>query len=120
VNGFKQVKALNKGKIYISFALTEAGYTNVKVGLFEAASCGCCVLVEDFKEVHNYFVKDDEIVMFNNTEDAIGLIKKLLMDSSRISEIARNCRERVIKDHTWVSRWSLIFNNIKGYDKSED
>ncbi|RAZ93259.1 spore maturation protein, partial [Klebsiella oxytoca] len=34
VNGIEHVKAINSGKMYLSFAATMAGYENVKVGIF--------------------------------------------------------------------------------------
>ena len=112
VNGIDQVVALNKGKIYISFALTEAGYTNVKVGLFEAASSGCCVFVEEFDEILNYFKRDSEIILYKNTEDAIIQIKDLLKCNSKLSYVSNNAMQRVARDHTWVSRLNYIFEEI--------
>ncbi len=113
VNGKEQVIALNRGKIYISFALTEAGYTNVKVGLFEAAASGCCVLVEDFPEVRNYFKPNEEIVLYKDENHAVSLIKELLKNQNMIKQISKNAIKKVVLEHTWVSRWKNIFKNLE-------
>lgn len=55
VYGEDHVKAINSGKIYLSFAETAAGYMNIKVGVFEAIACKTCVVTQMFNEMELYF-----------------------------------------------------------------
>lgn len=112
VHGEKHNYVLNLAPVYFSFAGTLAGYTNVKVGLFEAASSGACCLVQDFEEVHSYFKVGKEILTYNSDADAVDkalYLKKYLDDTLAIGKAAR---QRVIEEHTWEARWRFVLNSI--------
>jgi len=112
VHGDAHVHAINSGTTYISFAKTGAGFTNVKVGLFEAAACGACILVDDFEEIARYFEPDKEILTFISEDDAVERAKKWSRDSKGARKIGAAARRRVIAEHTWEHRWKYVLDVI--------
>ena len=112
VHGSNHNIALNTAPLYISFSGTYSGYTNVKVGLFEAASAGNCCLVENFTELHNYFISDEEVVTFNSFEDAVNKIVFFTENRNLALNIGKNARKRILTDHTWSKRWDFVFKTI--------
>ena len=112
VHGERQVQAICSGRIYLSFPLTRAGFSNVKVGIFEAAACGACILCEDFEELHEYFTPGEEIVNYTSAKDAIQRVKQLLSTPEQINKIGEAARLRVLREHTWELRWKKVFEDI--------
>ena len=115
VHGYEQVKAINRGRLYFSFALTMAGHVNVKVGLFEAAACGATILVDDFPELHDYFEVGREILGVRSENDALEKAKGLLKEPSSIRRIGKMARDRVLRDHKWEHRWDYVLKEIARY-----
>jgi glycosyltransferase involved in cell wall biosynthesis len=113
VNGEAQLNAINAGKIYISFAGTVAGFTNVKVGLFEASACKLCLVTEDFSEVYKYFEKDKEIITYSNKSELIDKLDLLVNDQEYLDRISGNSYNRFLKDHTWEARWKKVLSQIE-------
>jgi hypothetical protein len=112
VNGKAHVEALNKGKIYISFGQTAAGYMNVKVGLFEAAACKLVLVTNDSEEVKRYFKSGLELITFKNLNHLIYKLKYLLKDKDRLEALSNNSYQRFLKDHQWKNRWIELLMNI--------
>lgn len=112
VNGKQLTEAINSGKIYISFAGTAAGFTNVKVGLFEAIACRMCVITKDFPEVYRYFEKDKEIVTYDSEKTLFDKIKRLIETPRLIDEIADSSYIRFIKEHQWKHRFQNVLSKI--------
>lgn len=113
VQGKNQVKAINLGKVYLSFPQTIAGYTNVKVGLFEAAACKSCIVMPYIDEVENYFTYGTDILGYKDDAMLKDLLFEHLEDGSRRLWIAENAYNRVISEHTWLHRWKNVLNDIK-------
>lgn len=109
VNGLDHAKALNTGHIYISFGQTAAGFTNVKVGLFEAAACKIVLMTNELKEVKKYFNIGTEVITFSNTHDLIRKIGRLLNDPERMNKLKIASYKRFLKDHQWKNRWENLF-----------
>lgn len=112
VNGHEHVKALNSGHIYISFALTVAGYMNVKVGIFEAAACRMVLITEEFDEIQEYFKKDEEILLYRNPDQLVGIIKTLLENPNRMEKLKEGSYQRFLQEHTWKNRWQNILSDL--------
>jgi len=112
VHGMAQVRAINSAPLYLSFAQTVAGHTNVKVGLFEAAACGVCVLVERFPEVQKYFTDQKEIVLFDSDRDLVEKIQALRKNPEGAQQIGAAARQRVLTEHTWEHRWQKVLEDI--------
>lgn len=112
VHGEKHVRTLNLAPVYCSFSMTYAGFINVKVGLFEAAATGCCILVQDFPEVHRYFKPNEEIVTFTSMEDAVLKAQYLRNNLEQAHTIGEAARRRIVIEHTWEHRWRYIMETI--------
>ena len=112
VNGTEHVMALNRGHIYISFGLTAAGYTNVKVGLFEAAACKLVLITNRTDEIKKYFEEDKEVVLYSTTSELVKRIQRLLNNRYEMSMFKKRSYERFLKDHTWEKRWKDILVKI--------
>jgi len=113
VNGEAQVRALNSGKGYLSFAQTVAGYTNVKVGLFEAVACGTPVFTQVFPEMERYFAYEREIVGFGSLSELVAKLKHYLAHPALLAAIGENARSRLLREHTWVKRWEQVLREAK-------
>jgi len=112
VNGDEHVMALNSGHIYISFSQTVAGYTNVKVGLFEAASCKLALITSEFDEVKRYFDIDKEILTYKTIDELVKKIDILLKDKNKLEILKINSYNRFLKEHQWNNRWNKLFVDV--------
>lgn len=112
VNGEAQVRALNSGRAYISFAQTMAGHTNVKVGLFEAVACGTPVFTAVFPEMEQYFAYDQEIIGFTGLPELVEKLSYYLAHPAKLAQVAQIARERLLREHTWVRRWEQVLGDI--------
>lgn len=112
VHGEKHVKALNSALIYCSFSNTVAGFVNVKVGLFEAAACGCCILSPAFSELNRYFQPQKELFTFNSLEDALNKALYLKDNPQKARAVGAAVRIKLVKEHTWEHRWQYIMDII--------
>ena len=112
VNGEAHVRALNSGKVYLSFSATVAGYINVKVGLFEAVACGTPVFTEIFDEMRDYFAYGEEVVGYDGLADLVAKLKVYLGEPDRLETVAQNARARLLREHTWEARWRSVLDDI--------
>ena len=113
VHGEDQIKAINSGKLYLSFSKTGAGFMNVKVGLFEAIACRTCVVTEVFDEMENYFKYGIDILGYEREKQLIDLISFYLEKDNLREWIAENSYQRLLNQHIWTKRWENVLNDIK-------
>jgi spore maturation protein CgeB len=118
VHGEAHARAINSGKIYLSFAKTYAGYSNVKVGLFEAAACKSCIVTEYMPEIENLFTYGIDIVGYTNETTLQEAIRYYLDHPLAREWIATNCYQRTLSEHTWAHRWKGVLNDIQDVRKS--
>lgn len=109
VYGSDQVNAINSGKVYISFCKTIAGHENVKVGLFEAAACGCSIIVDcNIPILQSQF--GSYIETYGNMSSLKNILHKLLSNKGALARTnAKNIHRIFRRDHTWVNRWESLF-----------
>lgn len=112
VNGIDHVRAINSGKMYLSFSHTMAGYNNVKVGLFEAMACRQFVLTSYMKELSEYFEIGKEIICYETEEELIELVKYYLKHDEEREKIMNAGYTRFIRDHTYQERWTKVIKDI--------
>ncbi|MGA1863958.1 MAG: glycosyltransferase [bacterium] len=111
------VKALNSGKIYLSFSKTLAGHTNVKVGIFEAIACKNCVVTQLFDEMEHYFKYGIDILGYVNEDMLIDLIDSYLKNERLRNWIANNAYRRLIHEHAWSKRFESVLNDIHNHKR---
>lgn len=115
VHGQQQVEAINSGFVYLSFAATTAGYINLKVGVFEAAACGVCVLVRDYGEVRKCFRPTEEIVTYANDAEAVEKALLLCKNRKQALAVGRAAHARVLAEHTWEHRWNRVLSDVEAF-----
>ena len=112
VNGIEHVKAINSGKMYLSFSKTVAGYDNVKVGLFEAMACKQVIITSYMPELEKYFEIGKEILCYKTEKDLINIVRHYVQCPDEREEIRENAYKRFLKEHTYEKRWVSVIHNI--------
>lgn len=112
VNGINHVKAINSGKMYLSFARTVAGFDNVKVGLFEAIACNQVIITSYMDELQDYFEIGKEILCYRDEDELVDIISYYLKHDEERERIRQNGYTRFLKDHTYEKRWDGVLKNI--------
>src|SRR5947208_2762059 len=77
-------------------AMAEMGYCP-SGRLFEAAACGVPLLSDDWEGLDQFFTPGKEILVAENTEDAVNALE---MPDEQLQRIARAARERTLEEHT--------------------
>ena len=97
-------------KAYASYLLTihcdidVAKNGSLAKRLFEATGMGICVLANDSELIRDYFIPDEEIVLYASPEECLEKVRWLLKNPERAIEIGRNGQRRTLKDHTCANR----------------
>lgn len=112
VNGIEHVKAINSGKMYLSFAQTQAGYENIKVGLFEAMACNQVVVTKYMKELEDYFSIGEEILCYNTEKELEELITYYLEHDMERECVRKKAYARFLEEHTYTKRWIDVLMQI--------
>jgi spore maturation protein CgeB len=105
------VKIFNQSKIVldISFASRDSSVLTIKGRDFEVPGCGSLLVTKHTKEIAEFFIPNEEIVTYQDVNDAAEKIKYYLTHDYECEKIAHRGYERVLKDHTWEKRLSDIF-----------
>lgn len=119
VNGIAHTKAINEGLMYLSFAKTAAGYKNVKVGLFEAIACNQAVITDYMEELNDFFEIGKEIICYKDVRELPDLIEYYLEHEEEREAIRKNAYIRYLSEHTYLSRWRKVKEDIKGIKKAK-
>ncbi|MBN2910648.1 glycosyltransferase [Polycladomyces sp. WAk] len=117
VRGEDWFRAAYSAKMLVNFPRTVKGYTNVKVGIFEAAATGRLVFTQYFPEMRRFFRYSKEIVGYSSSEDLIKKIRYYLNHLQEAKKIARAGRERCWREHTWTRRFHKLFREIGIYHR---
>lgn len=112
VNGKRHTKAINSGKMYLSFSHTNAGYENVKVGLFEAMACNQVVLTSYMEELQYYFEIGKEILCYKSEDELLELVEYYLAHEEELEAIRRAGYQRFLLEHTYIHRWNSVLVHI--------
>lgn len=112
VNGKAHVKAINSGKMYLSFAKTVAGFDNVKVGLFEAMACNQVVITSYMEELQDYFDIGTEILCYKTEDELYNLVSYYLNNEREREKIRQQGYARFLKNHTYEMRWNDVLKEI--------
>lgn len=113
VHGEDHVRAINSGRMYLSFPATVAGYMNLKVGLLEAAACRVCLLSQSFPELERFFRPGMEIALYRESGELIKAVRYYLSAPHLCEWLAENSYQRFLAEHTWGYRWRGVLNDIR-------
>lgn len=108
VYGKEHVKAINSGKMYLSFAQTVAGYQNIKVGLFEAMACNQVVITAYMEELQDYFEIGKEILCYRDENELFDIVKYYSEHPEEREMIRKAGYQRFLKEHTYIKRWDDV------------
>lgn len=117
VHGFEHIQAINRGKMYLSFAKTNAGFDNVKVGLFEAVACNQVVITKYMEELSDYFTIGSEIICYHSEKEIPDIVRGLLESPRKLEEIRANAYRRFLQEHTYGNRWMRVKKDIENSGK---
>lgn len=112
VNGIEHVRAINSGKMYLSFSHTMAGYDNVKVGLFEAMACKQVIITSYMEELENYFEIGKEILCYKNEQELEELVDYYMAHQEELEEIRERAYQRFLQEHTYEKRWLNVLEDV--------
>ncbi len=112
--GIEMLRALHRSKIAINMHAEVAGSFAGNIRLFEATGAGTCLITDNKKNISDFFIPDEEIVVYDSIDEAIEKIKWLLDNPSYIDEIATKGQQRTLRDHTFQKRAAYLKNIIDG------
>ena len=109
--GEEQVRILNRSLVNLGHG--GIGYsdqlTNVKTRDFEIPGTGGGVYITTFNpDLARHFDLGSEILCFRSDEEAIELIRWALSNPEASALIARRARERCLREHRWLHRYTTI------------
>lgn len=135
VNGSWKRKILRHIKTYYEFdqfitPMSERGmidlYQNTKVGLnmhlsfgpsnlrtFELMANGVAQVVDCKQGIDEWFEIGEDLLVYEDTKEAIVLMDKLLKDDDYRREIAYNGAKKVIEKYTFTKTFEHMINDIK-------
>ena len=119
VHGVQHTKAINGGLMYLSFAKTIAGYQNVKVGIFEAIACNQVVITSYIEELNDYFEIGKEIICYKDDSELPGIIEYYLGHEEEREAIRKKAYDRFLREHTYLSRWKKVKDDINRIKKEK-
>ena len=79
---------------------------------FEIPGCGAFMISGEAQNLDDYYVFDQEIVVYKNTSDLIKKIQYYLVHSARRERIARAGYERTMQQYTYEKIFDKIFKVI--------
>lgn len=120
VHGPEHVQAINSGRIYLSFAKTNAGFDNVKVGLFEAVACNQVVITKYMEELSDYFEIGTEILCYQEEAEIPEIIRKLLQAPQELENIRWRAYQQFLRKHTYGHRWMAVKQDITRYKMGDE
>ena len=104
------IKIYNQSKISLNLSFASSGdKIQIKGRDFEAPGCGSLLLTRDTKEIAEYFVPDEEIITYQDANDAAEKIKFYLKDEDEREKIAKKGYERAMREHTIEKRFLELF-----------
>ncbi|MCK4517420.1 glycosyltransferase [Candidatus Babeliales bacterium] len=115
----KMIKMYSRSKINLGFS--SCGNTHddkerilqVRLRDFEVPMSGGFYMVEQMKELEEFFEIGKEIVCYHNKQDLVDKIKYYLKHDAQREKIRLAGHKRCLQDHTWHKRFKMVFDKIK-------
>lgn len=85
--------------------------------LFEAAAAGACVITDVWDGLETFFQPDREILLAQETEDVVAIMKKL--NPTRAFAVGQQARDRCMAEHTFGHRASELEALLEGADRRQ-
>jgi spore maturation protein CgeB len=122
----KNLKSMHRGnawgldmyKIIASSLITLNRHSNISekyannMRLFEATGVGTLLLTDYKSNLEEYFKIDEEVLTYNNPDDAIEKIDWALRNPEQAKRISSEGQRRTLKFHTYEKILSTVANHI--------
>jgi spore maturation protein CgeB len=112
VFGFDMYKLLRKSKMILNMHGKAANEYAGNVRLFEATGLGSCLVTDNKNNLSELFDVNNEIVVYNNSQDCIEKVQWLLNNEEERIRIAKAGQARTLKSHTTAKRCKLMIDII--------
>ncbi|WP_226670838.1 polysaccharide pyruvyl transferase family protein [Metabacillus litoralis] len=113
VSGEDFYSAARAGKFHINFPGTRAGFTNLKIGVFESIANGGILCTEIFEEMELFFEYGKEIIGYKDAEDLKEKLEYYINHPEEAEMIRRRGFEKLVKHHMWETRWQDLLTQIQ-------
>jgi spore maturation protein CgeB len=80
--------------------------------VFEAAGAGACLITDAWEGLATFLEPDREVLVASSSEDVVGHLESLTTDRAR--DIGTAARRRVLTEHTYAHRASLVSALLQG------
>ncbi|MHC1588267.1 MAG: CgeB family protein [Methermicoccaceae archaeon] len=104
------VRIYNQSKISLNIPLASVGnIIQLKGRDFEAPGCGSMLLTKDCEQVAEYYSVGEEIITYEDADDAAEKIRYYLAHEDERERVAERGYKRVMREHTYERRLSEVF-----------
>jgi spore maturation protein CgeB len=110
--GKNMYKCLGRSLITFNSHINQSGAEAANMRLFESTGLGSCLVTDWKKNISDFFLPDEEIVVYKSKDEAIEKIKYLMNHKEKAKEIALRGQKRTLLEHTLSSRWDKISNEF--------
>ncbi|MDW8245915.1 MAG: glycosyltransferase [Sandaracinaceae bacterium] len=93
--------------------LTKKTVYKVRLREYDCAMCGLCHVARRLPELERHFVPGEEMLLYNDEDEAIEWMRKIAKGAVDWRRIGRNARARAESDHTWTRRFYDVFREEK-------
>lgn len=87
--------------------------TNMR--LYEATGVGTCLLTEQKENLYELFVPHGEVAVYQNDEDCVTEVKRLLQEDARREAIAAAGMKRTLSEHGYDLRMGELVELLRPY-----
>lgn len=112
------VTAVNQAKIVIGINQrvgsigSKGGYVSSRLRDFEIPACGAFYMAQRYPELDIYYQEGHEIEMWSTLDELKNKLDYYLCNEDKIAEISKQARKKVLREHTWEHRFSLILKRL--------
>lgn len=89
-------------------ALNKSIDIDIPYRIFESTACGLPILTNNVPDIEKLFNIGEEIITYDSNENLISLVKDLLIDDQKRSDLAEKGYQRTINSHTYDKRMEYL------------
>jgi len=107
------ISIINKSKICLNLSNSAIGdKIQIKGRDFEVPGCGSLLFTNDSSDISEYFVPGEEIITYQDVNDAALKIKYYLKHEDERKIICKNGYNKVLREHTMEKRFLDLFEHL--------
>jgi len=111
----REYSSRSKLNLNITRAPHASVYASSTARLFELGAMGCCTVSNPCEGMEEWFEVGKEIVVLEESAQAVDTYRRLLADVELRREIGRRARARVLREHTYEHRARELLGILKGF-----